>query len=49
MKIAIGADHRNANYKQAIKDMLISEGVDVEDLGTDTDESVDYPDYAQER
>ncbi|MCB0724776.1 MAG: ribose 5-phosphate isomerase B [Ignavibacteriae bacterium] len=46
MKIAIGSDHRGVNYKKAIKEMLESEGVEVEDLGTDSDESVDYPDYA---
>jgi ribose 5-phosphate isomerase B len=47
MKIAIGADHRGVNYKKAIKEMLQSEGIEVEDLGTDSEDSVDYPDYAQ--
>lgn len=47
MKIAIGADHRGVNYKKAIKEMLESEGIEVEDLGTDSEDSVDYPDYAQ--
>lgn len=47
MKIAIGADHRGVKYKQAIKEMLQSEGIEVEDLGTDSEDSVDYPDYAQ--
>lgn len=47
MKIAIGADHRGVKYKQAIKEMLQSEGIEVEDLGTDSEDSVDYPDFAQ--
>lgn len=47
MKIAIGADHRGVKYKQTIKEMLQSEGIEVEDFGTDSEDSVDYPDYAQ--
>lgn len=47
MKIAIGADHRGVKYKKEIKQMLESEGIEVEDFGTDSEESVDYPDFAQ--
>ncbi|HLT24189.1 MAG TPA: RpiB/LacA/LacB family sugar-phosphate isomerase, partial [Ignavibacteria bacterium] len=47
MKIAIGADHRGVKYKKEIKEMLESEGIEVEDFGTDSEESVDYPDFAQ--
>jgi ribose 5-phosphate isomerase B len=47
MKIAIGADHRGVSYKQQIKEMLESDGVSVEDMGTFSEESVDYPDFAQ--
>jgi ribose 5-phosphate isomerase B len=46
MKIAIGSDHAGFNYKEAIKDHLQQEGHDVEDLGTFTEASCDYPDYA---
>jgi len=46
MKIAIGSDHAGFNYKEAIKDHLLQAGHDVEDLGTFTEASCDYPDYA---
>lgn len=46
MKIAIGADHAGFQYKEAIKDHLLSAGHEVQDLGTFTDASCDYPDYA---
>ncbi len=46
MKIAIGSDHAGFNYKEAIKDHLQQAGHDLEDLGTFTEASCDYPDYA---
>ena len=46
MKIAIGSDHAGFNYKKAIKDHLQQAGHDAEDLGTFTEASCDYPDYA---
>ena len=46
MKIAIGSDHAGFNYKEAIKGHLQQAGHDVEDLGTFTEASCDYPDYA---
>ncbi len=46
MKIAIGSDHAGFNYKVAIKDHLQQAGHDVDDLGTFTEASCDYPDYA---
>lgn len=46
MKIAIGSDHAGFNYKEAIKDHLQQTGHTVEDLGTFTEASCDYPDYA---
>ncbi len=45
MKIAIGNDHAGPDYKKAILDMLISKGFEVVNYGTDTFDSVDYPDY----
>ena len=48
MKIAIGSDHAGFNYKEAIKDHLRQAGHDVDDLGTFTEASCDYPDYAHE-
>ena len=46
MKIAIGSDHAGFNYKEAIKDHIQQTGHDVDDLGTFTEASCDYPDYA---
>ena len=45
-KIAIGSDHAGFNYKEAIKDHLVNAGIEVEDCGTFTNASCDYPDYA---
>ena len=43
MKIAIGSDHAGFAYKEKIKELLTSLGHDVEDFGTNSEESVDYP------
>lgn len=45
MKIAIANDHGAVQYKNEIKEMLEKEGYEVINLGCDTSESVDYPDY----
>src|SRR5688572_9450368 len=47
MKIAIGADHAGFVLKQKLKERLASGGHQVLDVGTDSAESTDYPDYAQ--
>ena len=46
MKIAIGSDHAGFDYKNGVNDHLQSAGHEVIDLGTFTDASCDYPDYA---
>ena len=43
MKIAIGADHAGFQYKEQIKAFLMERGETVQDCGTDSEESVDYP------
>ena len=43
MKIAIGSDHAGFAYKEKIKALLTSLGHNVEDFGTHSEESVDYP------
>jgi ribose 5-phosphate isomerase B len=43
MKIAIGSDHAGFKYKEEIKRYLAEHGHQVEDYGTDSEESVDYP------
>ncbi len=46
MKISIASDHSGVEHKKAIISMLQDLGHKVENLGTDTEESVDYPSYA---
>lgn len=43
--IAIGCDHGGFAYKDAIIRLLEKEGIEVHDFGTNTDASVDYPDF----
>ena len=45
MKIAIGNDHAGTAYKFEIITYLESEGIEVVNYGTDTNSSVDYPDF----
>ncbi|WP_038031215.1 ribose 5-phosphate isomerase B [Thermonema rossianum] len=44
--VFIGSDHAGFEYKEAIKKMLTEAGYRIEDVGTHSSESVDYPDYA---
>lgn len=43
--IAIGCDHAGYPFKSAIIRMMLDEGYEVLDMGTDSSESVDYPDF----
>ncbi|MDD5475897.1 MAG: ribose 5-phosphate isomerase B [Syntrophales bacterium] len=43
-RIAIGSDHAGFCYKEAIKQHLRSQGYQVTDFGSDSDQPVDYPD-----
>lgn len=45
MKISIGNDHAGPEYKKAIVQYLESKGHQVTNYGTDTTDSVDYPDF----
>ena len=45
MKISIGNDHAGPDYKKAIVQYLESKGHEVTNYGTDTEASVDYPDF----
>lgn len=45
MKIAIGADHAGFEVKEKIKKQLEEMNLEVEDLGTNSTDSVDYPDF----
>lgn len=44
--IALAADHGGYNYKERVKALLDSLGLEWKDFGTDSEESVDYPDFA---
>jgi len=46
MKIAIGNDHAGTDYKKAIVAYLENLGHTISNYGTNTDDSVDYPDFA---
>jgi ribose 5-phosphate isomerase B len=43
--IYIGCDHAGYPYKQAVIGLLEERGYQVEDQGTNAEDSVDYPDY----
>ncbi len=44
-KIAIASDHAGRELKEDLKEFLKSRGLEPVDMGTNGDESVDYPDY----
>jgi ribose 5-phosphate isomerase B len=45
-KIVIGSDHAGFEYKEAIKQYLVKNNIEIIDVGTHSTESCDYPDYA---
>ena len=47
MRIALASDHAGYAEKERLKTVLKDLGVEFDDLGTASDESVDYPDYAR--
>jgi len=46
MRIALGADHAGVHLKHAIRQLLDERGIAYTDFGTNSAESVDYPDFA---
>ncbi|MEC7502050.1 MAG: ribose 5-phosphate isomerase B [Planctomycetota bacterium] len=48
MRISIGSDHRGVDVKRQIIDLLRQLGHEATDVGTQSEESVDYPDIAAE-
>ena len=46
MRIAVGSDHAGFRYKDALREYLLASGFEVEDCGTFSEASCDYPDYA---
>ena len=47
MKIALASDHAGFSAKEELKPLLTQLGIEFTDLGTTSEESVDYPDYAK--
>lgn len=47
MRVGIGADHAGYPLKEVVGDHLSETGYTVVDFGTHSDESVDYPDFAE--
>ena len=47
MKIALASDHAGYSEKERLKPLFNELGLEVEDLGTVSEDSVDYPDYAR--
>ena len=46
MRISIGNDHAGVEYKNYIKEYLLAKNIEVNNYGTDSLDSVDYPDFA---
>ena len=47
MIVAIASDHGGFALKQRIREHLIERGIKIADLGTDSEESVDYPEFGK--
>ncbi len=45
--IVLASDHAGFRLKEAAKEILQGRGIEVVDFGTDSEASVDYPDYAE--
>jgi ribose 5-phosphate isomerase B len=45
--IIIGCDHAAYPLKEKVKDYLTAKGISVEDVGTNSERSVDYPDFGK--
>ena len=46
-KIVLSSDHGGFNLKEKVKDFLIKQNFQVEDVGCNSLDAVDYPDYAR--
>jgi len=47
MKIVIGSDHAGFEHKKKISELISSLGHEIIDVGTGSENSVDYPDYGE--
>ncbi len=48
MRLYVGSDHAGFALKEQVREHLEQEGHEVVDVGTHSEESVDYPDYARQ-
>jgi len=48
MRLIVGSDHAGFALKEQMKAYLQQKGNDVTDVGTESESSVDYPDYAEQ-
>ena len=48
MKIVIGCDHAGYDMKEKVKQYLVNKNYNVSDVGTSSNQSVDYPSYGHE-
>lgn len=47
-KVAVGSDHAGVELKKAVIALLEERGYEVADFGTNSNDSVDYPDFASQ-
>ena len=47
MKLAIGCDHAGLSLKNVIAGILEQQGIELKDMGTNSEESCNYPDYGE--
>ena len=47
MKFYIATDHAGFHYKEQVKEYILSKGIEIIDLGPDSADRVDYPDYGK--
>ncbi|ANU12178.1 MULTISPECIES: ribose 5-phosphate isomerase B [Planococcus] len=47
MRVAISSDHGGNNLRKEIVNLMNEIGIEYQDFGPHTDDSVDYPDYAK--
>lgn len=45
-KVIVGSDHGGFEMKELLREALAERGLEVEDVGCHSDQSVDYPDFA---
>jgi len=48
LRLVIAADHGGVHLKKVIADQLVAAGYTLQDLGTNEEAAVDYPDYAHQ-